>query len=180
MLYFDVMNSWLMPNKHRQRHKATDPRRKRCRQRTTTVNCRHRNKQFVSFEFIKDVMFVLYLWPLHDFICFLSFPLSSVNPSCLWLSMLTFSFLINIRNILTTDGTSPPGNKKIKTSSSSNQQESSQYHKYLALQDKINAVDMIWDKFSLQPWVCVPDKTRHPPSRRSLFCRILGNLSFTF
>ena len=110
---------------------------------------------------------------MHDFICFLSFPLSSVNPSCLWLSMLTFSFLVNIRNILTTDGTSPSGNKKIKTSSSSNQQESSQYHKYLALQETINAVNMIWDELPLQPWVCVPDKTRHPPSRRSLFCRIL-------
>ena len=149
MLYssFDVMNSRLMPNKHRQRHKATDPRRKRCRQRTTTVNCRHRNKQFVSIEFIKDLMFVFD----HNDLCKTSFVFSLFHsvPSCLWLSILTFSFLINIRNILTTDGTSPRGNKKIKTSSSSNQQESSQYHKYLALQEKINAMDMIWDDMGM-------------------------------
>ena len=103
----------------------------------------------------------------------ISFPLSSVNPRCLWLLMLTLSFLINIRNILTTDRTSPPGNNKIKTSSSINQQETSQNRKYLALQETIDAVDMICRGFSLQPWVCVPDKTRHPPSRSSLFCRIL-------
>ena len=110
---------------------------------------------------------------MHDFISVLSFPLSLVNPNCLWLLMLTLGFLINIRNMLTTDRTSPSGNKQIKTSSSSNQQESSQYHKYLSLQKTNNAVHKICDELPLQPWVCVPDKTRHPPSRSSLFCRIL-------
>ena len=108
---------------------------------------------------------------MHDFFCFLSFPLYSVNPSCLWLLMLTLSFLINIRNILTTDGTSPHGIKRSR-------------HLLPATSKKalntINtwhciayALDMICDGFSLQPWVCVPDKARHPPSCRSLFCRIL-------
>ena len=96
-----------------------------------------------------------------------------------WLLMLTLSILINIRNILTTDGTSPPGNKKIKTSSSSNQQGSSQYYKYLALHCICIGYDMWWI-FSATLGLCARQNATPPKSELPVLQDLNGRFGMLF